>query len=104
MKTMTTFDPQPEPEPQHQQRQEYQPRRGVERGDERIEHGVERARAADQDAERQSDHDRQAEAEREARGADAERRPDRAGREQPPQRAGDLARRGEEQLGAGATW
>ena len=51
--------PQAEAEPQHQQRQEHQPRRGVEGGDERIEHRVEGRRAAEQHAERQADDDRQ---------------------------------------------
>ena len=55
MNTITTFDHSPSPNHSMQQRQEHQPRRRVERGDERIEHRIERARAPEQDAERQPD-------------------------------------------------
>ena len=66
--------PEPQSEPQHDQRQEHEARRRIEGGDERVEHGGEQARAAEHHAERQSDNDRKAEAEREAGRADRERR------------------------------
>ena len=101
MKTITTFDHRPSPN--HSITSGRNTSRGVALN--AVMNGssiaFERARAPDQHAERQPDHDRQAKPDREAGGAHPQRLPDRAGREHLPQRAGDLARRGEEQLGAG---
>ncbi len=46
--------PHPEPEPKQQQRQKDEPRRGIEGGDEGVEHRIECTRAPEQDAERQA--------------------------------------------------